>query len=129
MSYRVTYNGKYYELPKCTLEIEEKIEKIIEYSKLVEKGEAKRRELVELMLEYVENILGVENTKEILGYNDINDVDTKELEILIHSINSAYTRKKDAIMLKEAKKSIADIENLIKNNSLKSIMNMMSAKK
>ena len=64
MSYKVTINNKTLELPKCTLAIEEMVEKIRDTEKEVGKSTARKRTLVEQMLEFVCMCIGEEQAKE-----------------------------------------------------------------
>lgn len=128
MSYKVTINTKTFELPKCTLAVEEKVEKIREVNIGAVKGTAKKRELVELMIDYVESLIGAENAQEALNYTDIEDIDTKELEMAVNAINAAFSKPKEEAQLREATKVMADMKKLLDNKAVSTMSSLMSAK-
>lgn len=128
MSYKVTINNKTFELPKCTLAVEEKVEKIREVNIGVVKGTAKKRELVELMIDYVESLIGAENAQEALNYTDIEDIDTKELEMAVNAINAAFSKPKEEAQMREATKVMADMKKLLDNKAVSTMSSLMSAK-
>ena len=127
MSYKVTINTKTFELPKCTLTVEEKVENIRNVNIGVAKGTAKKRELVELMIDYVESLIGVENAQEALNYTDVEDIDTKELEMAVNAINAAFSKPKEEAQLREATKVMADIKKLLDNKAVSTMSSLMSA--
>lgn len=128
MSYKVTINTKTFELSKCTLAVEEKAENIRNVNIGVAKGTAKKRELVELMIDYVESLIGAENAQEALNYTDIEDIDTKELEMAVNAINAAFSKPKEEAQLREATKVMADIKKLLDNKAVSTMSSLMSAK-
>lgn len=129
MSYKVTINNKTLELPKCTLAIEEMVEKIRDTEKEVGKGTAKKRTLVEQMLEFVCMCIGEEQAKEVLNYTDIEDIDTKDLEIAVNRIMNAYSTKLTNEQLANTKKLMADVNSSFKADNLQNFINQMSANK
>lgn len=129
MSYKVTINNKTLELPKCTLAIEEMVEKIRDTEKEVGKGTAKKRTLVEQMLEFVCMCINEEQAKEVLNHTDIEDIDTKDLEIAVNRIMNAYSTKLTNEQLANTKKLMADVNSSFKADNLQKFINQMSANK
>ena len=128
MSYKVTINNKSYELPKCTLAIEEMVEQMRETEKGVVKGTERKRTLVEQMVAFAEKCLGENDAKEAANYTDIEDVDTKEIEIVCNKIMNAYAERTTKEKLAEVKKLTADLNSAVATNNLKALIEM-SAKK
>lgn len=128
MSYKVTINNKSYELPKCTLAIEEMVEQMRDTEKAVARGTERKRTLVEQMLAFAEHCLGENEAKEAIGYTDIEDIDTKELEIACNCIMKSYSDKVFKERIIEAKKLTADLNNAVATNNIKALIEM-SAKK
>lgn len=124
MSYKVTINNKSYELPKCTLAIEEMVEQMRETEKGVRKGIERKRTLVEQMIAFAEKCLGENEAKEAANYTDIEDVDTKEIEIVCAKIMNAYSEKTTKIGISDIKKLMADINNAASGENVKTLLEM-----
>lgn len=124
MSYKVTINNKSYELPKCTLAIEEMVEQMRETEKGVRKGIERKRTLVEQMIAFAEKCLGENEAKEAANYTDIEDVDTKEIEIVCAKIMNAYSEKTTKIGISDIKKLMADIDNAASGENVKTLLEM-----
>lgn len=124
MSYKVTINNKSYELPKCTLAIEEMVEQMRETEKGVRKGTERKRTLVEQMVAFAEHCLGENEAKEAANYTDIEDVDTKEIEIVCAKIMNAYSEKTTKIGISDIKKLMADINNAASGENVKTLLEM-----
>lgn len=128
MSYKVTINNKILELPKCTLAIEEMVEKIRDTEKEVGKGTARKRTLVEQMIEFVCMCIGEEQAKEVLNYKDIEDIDTKDLEIAVNRILNSYSTKLTNEQITITRKTITDIDKTLKADNILSIANLSANK-
>ena len=128
MSYKVTINNKTLELPKCTLAIEEMVEKIRDTEKEVGKGTARKRTLVEQMLEFVCMCIGEEQAKDVLNYTDIEDIDTKDLEIAVNRILNSYSTKLTNEQITITRKTITDIDKTLKADNILSIANLSANK-
>lgn len=128
MSYKVTINNRQFDLPKCTLSIEEKAETMRDTEKEVVSGKTRKRALVEQQLDFLESLLGEEQSKETLSYTSIEDVDTKELEIAVYRIMNAYTASTTAEKMKDAQKTAADAQRAL-GMSLTDAIRFASVKK
>ena len=128
MSYKVTINNKTLELPKCTLAIEEMVEKIRDTEKEVGKGTTRKRTLVEQMLEFVCMCIGEEQAKDVLNYTDIEDIDTKDLEIAVNRILNSYSTKLTNEQITITRKTITDIDKTLKADNILSIANLSANK-
>lgn len=129
MSYNVTINNKNFELAKCTLDIEEKLEIVSASEKALKAGTEKKRAYVEKMYDYVESCMGEEATKEALSCTSAFDVDVKELEILVYKIASAYNQKIMDTKLEETRKFTSDMTKSLQGMKFADIMRTMSANK
>lgn len=128
MSYKVTINNRQFDLPKCTLSIEEKAETMRDTEKEVVSGKTRKRALVEQQLDFLESLLGEEQSKEALSYTSIEDVDTKELEIAVYRIMNAYTASTTAEKMKDAQKTATDAQRTL-GMSLQDAIRIASVKK
>lgn len=83
MDYTVNINGKTYELPPKTLEMDERLEKISHLQARRRSGEISVREMVEAEYSFVIDCTGVE-------LPPLPEVDTGELEIAVMRIADSY---------------------------------------
>lgn len=128
MSYSVTFNGKTYPMPKCTMEIEEMAEDIVAKEKEVVSGKAKKRELVQMMMDFAEHCVGTENAQKALEYTSIEDVDTKELEYFCYRIMDSYKGRYTKDKISELNKLAAGLNAAMNMPNLAAI-SALSAKK
>lgn len=90
MEYKIVINNDEYYLPKCTLEIEEMVEELDIYLRKRIKKEIGIRDFLEAELKFINFIFGEDITKKILNFEQITEIDTKELEILVYKVCSTY---------------------------------------
>lgn len=128
MSYSVTFNKKTYPLPRCTMEIEEMVEDILEKNKEVASGTAKKRELVQMMIDFAERCIGVENAQKALEYTSIEDIDTKEVEYLCSKIMDAYKGRYTKEKVAGLRKMTADIDGAMSMSNLKAVAALSAQK-
>lgn len=128
MSYSVTFNNKTYPLPKCTMEIEEMVEDIIAKEKEVVSGTAKKRELVQMMIDFAEHCIGAENAQKALEYTSIEDIDTKEVEYMCSKIMDAYKSRYMKEKVADLRKMTADINGAMSMSNLAAISRLSANK-
>lgn len=128
MSYSVTFNKKTYPLPRCTMEIEEMVEDILEKNKEVASGTAKKRELVQMMIDFAEHCIGAENAQKALEYTSIEDIDTKEVEYICSKIMDAYKGRYMKEKVADLRKVTADINGAMSMSNLKAIATLSAQK-
>lgn len=128
MSYNVTINKKTFDLPRPTISIEEMVEDMRDKEKEVSNGTAKKRELVQMMVNFVEHCIGAEQAQSVLDYTSIEDVDTKEIEIACDRILNAYTKKGLEEKTAELKKLTSDINSAVNMSNLKHIASLTGRK-
>ena len=88
MEYTVIVNGKSYDLPKKTIAVAESLEEVLK----VDSTNLKIRQKMEKLHRFSKDLLGEDNVKEILGTDDLEDVDTSALAMLVLNINEAYEK-------------------------------------
>lgn len=99
------FKNKKIELPKFTIYFEEKLEEIEKLSKELIKGEVTRVSVLRKCYEFLAELLTEEKLLEILESNSFNDVDMKELELLVFFIKTEYEKPlEEAISKKEIEK-------------------------
>ena len=128
MSYSVTFNNKTYPLRRCTMEIEEMVEDILEKNKEVASGTAKKRELVQMMIDFAEHCIGVENAQKALEYTSIEDIDTKEVEYMCSKIMDAYKGRYMKEKVADLRKMTADSNGAMSMSNLKAIAALSAQK-
>ena len=89
MAHTIIVNNKCYELPKKTVAIAEKLDnalKVDSIAGLSVKDKFKR------LHDFIKEMLGNENTAEMLGSDDLNEIDTSELAVIVLKINDVYEK-------------------------------------
>ena len=89
MVYTIIVGKRSYDLPKKTLEVTEQMEKVIETDKAVGIG---IREKFNTVFSYEKDVLGSDAVKEILGSDNLDEVDLSEVTILFNKIHDAYNK-------------------------------------
>lgn len=89
MVYTIIVGNRSYDLPKKTLEVTEQMEKVIETDKAVGIG---IREKFNTVFSYENDVLGSDAVKEILGSDNLDEVDLSEVTILFNKIHDAYNK-------------------------------------
>ena len=82
----IASNGQSYDLPPKTIDVMEKLDKILR----VDSEKCSIRQKYQKVLDFVKFILNEENTSEILGGKAIDEIDVGELELLVLKIQDAY---------------------------------------
>lgn len=98
--YSLSFNNFKLELPKCSLDIQENIENLLYLDKEVRARRVKYRILAENMYSFAVDLLSEEKIYEIFNCSGIDDIDVKELEILIINIIRAYNEKLEEVTYK-----------------------------
>ena len=82
----IASNGQSYDLPPKTIDVMEKLDKILK----VDSEKSSIRQKYQKVLDFVKFILGDDNTAEILGGKAVDEIDVGELEVLVLKIQDAY---------------------------------------
>lgn len=88
--YRINFNNKKIELPKCTRGIIAQTIELANKSLEQAKGNYDYMQLIDDMYQFIVSIIGIDTLKEISPHTDVDDVDPKDLEILFIDIRKAY---------------------------------------
>lgn len=124
--YYLSFNNYKIGLPKCSLKVQEQIENLVSLDKEVRKGRAKYRVFAEDMYSFVCELLGEDKIKEIFSNESIEDIDVKELEILIINIITAYNQKLDDITYK---KEFEPVNKIIKDPKVNKLIDLATSNK
>lgn len=89
MNYSVIINDRSYELPKRTIAVAEKLDKVANVDNI--RGLSLKDKYAKLY-DCVEDLLGHENAVEILGSDNIDEVDLSEVTLAFRKIVDAYNR-------------------------------------
>lgn len=98
---KLSFNGKVYEMKNHTLAVTRKEDAM--------DSAVSREDACIKIMDYVIEVLGDEVVAEILGSNDIEEVDTKDLEMLANAIGFAYEED----ILKQQKKAAENAANSV----------------
>ena len=105
MDYRVTINNQTFDLPKKTIAITQKVEEIDAVSENLSIEPTIR---FEMMYSFIASVIGITNTRKILG-SSVAKCDTNEILIITKSIidvyNSPIKRYNDTKKLDDLSKS------------------------
>ncbi len=89
MEYTVIINNRNYELPKKTLAVMEKLDDVLKVDSI--KG-LNVRQKYEKIHEFVKDIFGEEKAAEMLGSDNLSELDTSELALIVIKVNEAYEK-------------------------------------
>ena len=88
MDYTVIINSRSYDLPKKTVSVMNKLDEVLKVDNL----NIKARQKFEELHEFVKDILGEANAKEILESDNLDEIDLSDLSITVLKINDAYNK-------------------------------------
>lgn len=89
MVHTVILNGRSYDLPKKNINVASKLDEVLRVD--VIKGLSLRQKFEKLHV-FSKDVLGEENAKEILGTDNLDEVDLSELTIIVRKIVDAYEK-------------------------------------
>lgn len=89
MEHTIIVNNKCYELPKKTVAIAEKLDNALKVDSIVGLSVKDR---FKKLHDFVKEMVGNENAAEMLGSEDLNEIDTSELAVIVLKINDAYEK-------------------------------------
>lgn len=89
MVYTIIHNRKSYDLPKKTIGVMEEIDRCLKIDSVV--GMSLRDKFQELR-NFLSSILGEENVVEILGSDNLDDIDLSDITITFRKIVDAYDK-------------------------------------
>lgn len=86
MEYTIICNGRAYDLPKKTLKTAEAIERVINF----DASTAPIREKYKTVYDFIKTAVGKENAAEILGGDNLDEIDLSEITLTFKKIVDAY---------------------------------------
>lgn len=89
MVHTVIVNGRSYDLPKKTISIANKLDEVLKTDAI--HGLSVRQKFEKLHA-FVKDVLGEETAKEVLGTDNLDEVDLSELTITVRKIVDAYEK-------------------------------------
>ncbi|MFT3982280.1 MAG: hypothetical protein QM697_00120 [Lachnospiraceae bacterium] len=89
MQYTVIINGQSYDLPKKTMKIVEDMDKVAKVDSVKGIG---IRDKFKRLFDFIHNLVGEENAKEILGSDNLDEVDLSEVTLTFKQIMEAYDK-------------------------------------
>ena len=89
MVHTVIVNGRSYDLPKKTIGIADKLDDVLKTDSI--RGLSVRQKY-EKLHDFTKGVLGEENAKEILGTDNLDEIDLSELTITVRKIVDAYEK-------------------------------------
>lgn len=106
MEYTVIIDGQSYDLPKKTVAVVEKMDEVLKVDST--KGYSVRQKFEKLHV-FVKDIVGEEAAREMLGSDNITEIDLSELTLSVRRIIDAYD---SPIAAYDAEKSRVKLEGL-----------------
>lgn len=89
MEYTIIVDGRSYDLPKKTVAVMEKMDKVLKVDSL--KGYSVRQKFEELH-RFVKDLVGDDNAKDMFGSDDIAEIDLSEVTLAVKKIIDAYDK-------------------------------------
>lgn len=89
MVHTVIVNGRSYDMPKKTIGIANKLDEVLKTDGI--RGLSVRQKYEKLHI-FVKDVLGEDTAKEVLGTDNLDEVDLSELTITVRKIVDAYEK-------------------------------------
>ena len=89
MEYTIIVDGRSYDLPKKTLSVMEKMDDVMKVDSV--KGYSVRQKF-EKIHRFIKDLVGDDNAKEILGSDNISEIDLSEVTLTAKKIIDAYDK-------------------------------------
>lgn len=104
----VTFNSRSYALPTKTLAVVQQIDELMTVEVGYEKGQIKALDCLTAEYQFIIDTLGADKSAEILGSDDINEIDVSDVSIAVMKILTAYTEKVEKAKLEKQLQSLND---------------------
>lgn len=106
MEHTIIVNNKCYELPKKTVAIAEKLDNALKVDSI---AGLSVKDKFKILHDFVKEMVGNENAAEMLGSEDLNEIDTSELAVIVLKINDAYEKPMNEYQAGRMQAKIASI--------------------
>ena len=106
MEYTVIVNGQSYDLPKKTMKVAEDIDKLLKAdtdTRIALKDKYKKQ------FDFIRNLIGEDNAKEIFTTDDINEIDLPEITLTVKKIMDAYDKPINDYEIEKSREKISDL--------------------
>lgn len=106
MEYTVIVNGQSYDLPKKTMKVAEDIDKLLKADtdiRIALKDKYKKQ------YDFIRNLIGEDNSKEIFETDDINEIDLPEITLTVKKIIDAYDKPINDYEIEKSRDKISDL--------------------
>lgn len=106
MEYTVIVNGQSYDLPKKTMKVAEDIDKLLKAdtdTRIALKDKYKKQ------FDFIRNLIGEDNSKEIFETDDINEIDLPEITLTVKKIMDAYDKPINDYEIEKSREKISDL--------------------
>lgn len=106
MEYTVIVNGQSYDLPKKTMKVAEDIDKLLKAdtdTRIALKDKYKKQ------FDFIRNLIGEDNAKEIFTTDDINEIDLPEITLTVKKIMDAYDKPINDYEIEKSREKINDL--------------------
>lgn len=88
MEYTIIVNGRSYDLPKKTISVADKLDSVLR----VDESNLKIRQKFEKLHNFIKELVGDENAKEMFGSDNLSEIDLSELTLSIRKVVDAYDK-------------------------------------
>lgn len=129
MEYTIIVDGRGYDLPKKTVAVMDKLDEVL---KVDARPNLSARQKYERLHSFVKEILGEQNTKELLGSDDLTEIDLSELSLAVLRINDAYNQPLNEYRMDKMRESMSAIptEKIVSlTKSMQSVANVQNLTK
>jgi len=128
MVHTVIVNGRSYDLPKKTISIASKLDEVLKTDAI--RGLSVRQKY-EKLHEFTKDVLGEEKAKEVLGTDNLDEIDLSELTITVRKIVDAYEKPITDYQMEKNREKLAglpikQIESITKAAGVAANMEMLN---
>lgn len=106
MVHTVIVNNRSYDLPKKTVAVAEKLDMALKTDSI---AGLSIKDKFERLHDFVKEMVGSENAAEMLGSEELNEIDTSELAVIVLKINDAYEKPMNDYQAERMQKKISNI--------------------
>lgn len=125
MVYTIIVDGKSYDLPKKTIDVMTEIDTMI---RIDANPNLSIREKYQRLHEFIVKIVGTENAREILGSDDLTEMDLSDMTITFQKIVTAYNKPVEDYKASQGLDALNQIP-IEKIMALANVANRMNSKK
>lgn len=129
MEYTIIVDGRSYDLPKKTVAVMDKLDEVL---RVDSRPNLSARQKYEKLHSFVKEILGEQNARELLGSDDLTEIDLSELSLAVLKINDAYNQPLEEYRTNKMRESMSSIptEKIVSlTKSMQSVANMQNLTK